>query len=45
MIDRIPVMHEVLPGNALDKTELTGIVDTLKEGLGVTGAVFVADRG
>lgn len=45
LMDGIPVMHEVFPGNTLDKTTLTGILDALEERLGVSGAVFVADRG
>lgn len=45
LMDGIPIMHEVFPGNTLDKTTLTDIVDALEERLGVSGAVFVADRG
>ncbi|KXA88893.1 hypothetical protein AKJ37_07815 [candidate division MSBL1 archaeon SCGC-AAA259I09] len=38
-------MHEVLPGNTLDKTTLEGLVEDLENRLQVQETVFVADRG
>ncbi|KXA96410.1 hypothetical protein AKJ38_03345 [candidate division MSBL1 archaeon SCGC-AAA259I14] len=45
MMDGMPVMHEVLPGNTLDKTTLEGLVEDLENRLQVEETVFVADRG
>ncbi|KXA94261.1 hypothetical protein AKJ65_04955 [candidate division MSBL1 archaeon SCGC-AAA259E19] len=45
MMDGMPVMHEVLPGNTLDKTTLEGLVEDLENNLQVEETVFVADRG
>ncbi|KXB07349.1 hypothetical protein AKJ54_00365 [candidate division MSBL1 archaeon SCGC-AAA382K21] len=45
MMDGMPVMHEVLPGNTLDKTTLEGLVEDLENNLQVEETVFVADKG
>ncbi|MFP4006218.1 MAG: IS1634 family transposase [Candidatus Hadarchaeia archaeon] len=45
MMDGLPVMHEVLPGNTLDKTTLEQLVKSLENRLQAEGTVFVADKG
>lgn len=45
MIDGLPVMHEVLPGNTLDKTTLEQLVEDLGNRLQIEETVFVADKG
>jgi len=45
MMDGLPVMHEVLPGNTLDKTTLEQLVEDLGNRLQIDETVFVADKG
>ncbi len=45
MMDGVPVMHRVLPGNTLDKTTLEKLVEDLENNLQVEENVFVADKG
>jgi len=45
MMDGMPVMHQVLPGNTLDKTTLEKLVEDLENNLQVEETVFVADKG
>ena len=45
MCDGIPIYHEVYEGNTLDKSTLKGMINNLKEKLGIKKAAIVADRG
>ena len=45
MCDDIPIYHEVYEGNTLDKSTLKGMINNLKEKLGIKKTAIVADRG
>ena len=45
MCEGIPIYHEVYEGNTMDKSTLKGMINNLKEKLGIKKAAIVADRG
>ena len=45
MCEGIPIYHEVYEGNTLDKSTLKGMINNLKEKLGIKKTAIVADRG